>query len=1048
MALESTRTLAQLSAYWEAHLPSSDWTDTPALSHLQPYLARELLDDRGKDRLGARAAWRAVLAGCAEGERPASLSLERSQHEYLCSEDAKTLKIERTWDVDSFLARVTTPAVHVDHFEFYVKPAFGSQWTQDARITFRGQKVHTMKQLRLGWSGSSRGRGFFWHVFFPHMPTSYDRPVSEPAARQRSQIDLTTMLTQSQQAVWLDRIVFPALAASCPSQVKQHWPTSSADVFSKAKVKGEKYITGQDGDIDLHYSIPGEYVEAFWAAVLANAQDATCRHFNDPLFVLVAHDLKLRTMRRTPAQARDAFVALMKSTFTYHEETFPPDDQWLDFGSEDTPTDRPGPGVTLLRRRSCLEHWVQRWACPQSSGATKSTARFWNWAMTRDAGSADLELGTTNVLRQHGGMAYFKAYNIAKNLFTTPLKDYMPFDNPQFESLVFSDQMREEWYRANAGRGPSISRTATLGRFLESKQRLHSAFVGPCSPHGTRVFGVRQEYRIKIRTFHDLHLDNEPCCLAPAHEGDSPVQMVPSSLPQSILGRWAGQVFGFARPFPAASAPPLPAATHLPFWILPTSDVMDFAARELGRWILAAESLLYSLSSPVPEADQLLYSVAVGIFLRSLRLSVCGLHAPRAAAMWLTTLKAGKHQRRRGRPVKSESDPEGPRKRGLGYQDCLERTGMMWLPSDMFTWLPHPHVTPEAFQSIGLPGNALQQSLRRGNRVELQMRMLNGLHRCFHARLQKVTDPLLASDDALDQRQQVFRLGAELVVAAFVGDVFHLLACREFNVQGAKDWQLQRLVQDLTPDESKGLCGLTYNMLAKVLGQAPRLSRALPSTSGQTNRNGTAKAFAQYNTGRWADKVFGLFAWHPGKDRTPGWLNYPFRRLQDRLCGIIRATVDDNAVEEFRDRVKTTAAHHLWIIPQYTTSTMSHLWKAQPGTCSETATKMKQVSALHRTNWHIPCLPFPHEIDTESEASDSDDDDGLNLKQRSARHRLCQSSLPLLSIKDRRDPEVNSDESETGAVYIPKDPSEFGLRFRLTLAADVWAEVSQQTMVV
>ena len=111
--------------------------------------------------------------------------------------------------------------------------------------------------------------------------------------------------------------------------------------------------------------------------------------------------------------------------------------------------------------------------------------------MTREAGSAELELGLTNVLRQHGGLAYYKSYNIAKNLFTTPLKGYMPFDNPHFESLAFSDTVLKEWYRASNGRSYTISRSAILKGFERTKERLYDAFVRAFSPEGTRNFGVR-----------------------------------------------------------------------------------------------------------------------------------------------------------------------------------------------------------------------------------------------------------------------------------------------------------------------------------------------------------------------------------------------------------------------------------------------------------------------------------------------------------------------------------------------------------------------------
>ncbi len=49
--------------------------------------------------------------------------------------------------------------------------------------------------------------------------------------------------------------------------------------------------------------------------------------------------------------------------------------------------------------------------------------------MTRDAGSIAVELLSQNTLRREGKMALSKAYNVFKNLYSTPLKGYGPFNN-------------------------------------------------------------------------------------------------------------------------------------------------------------------------------------------------------------------------------------------------------------------------------------------------------------------------------------------------------------------------------------------------------------------------------------------------------------------------------------------------------------------------------------------------------------------------------------------------------------------------------------------
>lgn len=67
----------------------------------------------------------------------------------------------------------------------------------------------------------------------------------------------------------------------------------------------------------------------------------------------------------------------------------------------------------------------------------------------RDAGSATVALQLTNTWRVQDGITYNKAYNLHKDLFTTPMKGVRPFQLPQLEGLGYAQKLLDEWYEKN-----------------------------------------------------------------------------------------------------------------------------------------------------------------------------------------------------------------------------------------------------------------------------------------------------------------------------------------------------------------------------------------------------------------------------------------------------------------------------------------------------------------------------------------------------------------------------------------------------------------------
>lgn len=329
--------------------------------------------------------------------------------------------ITRTWDVDSFIARTTTLAAHKGGFSLAYKPPFLRRITQNPRILILGHQIQKLKQLRFGYGLYAGGFGYNTHIFFPKMTVGKS---SE------------THLTDRQQQIWLDRVIIPSLSAVCPSHVVQHHPRSYDEASTKSHVKTEGHPQGAVQPIDIRYTVPQQYLARFWSTILQTITglsliDPEIAPFCDPFLVISGHNLKLQTKSDSLEEVFQTYHEHLRTCFDFSTESFPLDECWL----EDTPSGPANMGLTILRKATCLEDWASAFACP-GSNRQLTQQQFFHWSMTKDAGSCSVALRQTNEWRSKSGMAYNKAYNLNKDVFATPFKDYKPFDNDQFEALA------------------------------------------------------------------------------------------------------------------------------------------------------------------------------------------------------------------------------------------------------------------------------------------------------------------------------------------------------------------------------------------------------------------------------------------------------------------------------------------------------------------------------------------------------------------------------------------------------------------------------------
>jgi hypothetical protein len=896
-----------LDEYCGYHLDLSyhDVESAPAGEHSQRRLLPHPLQSQSLlscDENSSRFPWRLLLAG---GDDPPRLSLVKAEQECLGLPGVTGLKIQRSCDVDSFLARITTLAAHRGGFNLAYYPPFLRRITQNQYIKIHGYKVHKMKNLRLGTGAFSQGLNYDCHVVFPHMPV--------PSKAE-------THLTDIQQAFWIDRIIVRALRHTCPNHIIQHHPRSFGDAKAKAVVKQEAFFQGSKQAMDPRYLIPEEFLSIFWEEVLRLVEAAVVAEperggeFRDLFLVVSGHDLKLIHGSSSGERTRSRFLHYLDTCFDFQPDIFPEDDCWLDFGWEDTPVDSDVP-VTLVRKASCLRYWTDRFQSPTGLSA-KINPQFFRWFLTRDAGSARVALGTTNVLHQEGGMAYHKAYSLHKDVFATPLKGHNPFGPVWLEGLAFSQENLDRWADAN---NPGSSgqnkqkRQALIHAAVATKTRLFAALTSSINTD----FGVRQEYRINIRLFHALDLSDE--VFVDDIDGDGEVE------------------------------------SHRPYWILSTTAVTRFVWVEIKRWLLGieflasrAEGKTRQINNVVTGSGQQLIDAAMMVaLLRSLRFSLAGDDPSKKHELWRDSYPGQRQIRDETRPRGFRWADSGVTMRGLNYQHSLNTYGVAWFPDDLVHW-ESLTFKPEIYKVVSFRRNGTAESFRNAAQAQRMIEKDELMIAHLKARLEALpTEQMTAGWNDGDQLKDGLRLASQLVIQAYILDV-----CQQLRERCRGDAASLQRIELLTQE---GLQGLSYTLVAKMLDHSPHI--IFPREVGVHGRarNGVAQ-FKGSSEGLWVDKLQGLFEWgdeamegRGGKRR--GWHHKRFRLLARRLYTVVMEVRGREVAEKFQGGLGGEAARHVWIIPQYDKDHFSVLRKKSKHHAAETREYIDSISELERTNW-------------------------------------------------------------------------------------------------
>lgn len=929
-------------------------------------------------------------------EEPVVLSLR--------AEEVKTeqldVRVYRRWDIDSFIAEMSSLGQHCLGFKMFYSPPFLSRITQNSRLKFRGYQLHKLKQLAMGEGLLSSGAGYTCHVHFPHMP------VSDQAE---------THLSHAAQRVWFEEIVLPALRDSCPVDIWNHHPCSFDDIQGKANVKSEAFVQGAKQAIRIGYNVPQQYLDSFWQRIveLANAyrppMGQFAGQFRNPLLAVSGHGLKLFTKADSVEEAAQQYLTHLGEIFSFDLED-PEWQCWVDLAAEDTPQ-CDTEAITLIWKPWCLDQWASGFVSSKAKAQHVKITSY-RWQSTRDGGSSSVELLPSNSYHRDGLMAYHKAYNLNKEMFATPLKGHVPLSHQQFDGLAFSKELIEKWYAFNHCH-PHTAAKSIRADLIAAYKKSTSRISDVLRDASSYPFGVRQEYRVHIQLLRHLatcgaeharpqsdrspSLPASPRDTSPDIDSPSPTEDMPARStshasshchsPKLTAVNFAQSKRGAAqRRIPSSEnlsrSNSTPIALHKPYWVLPTRTVNQFIAAQTNRWLLLIDTIIATTNSTmngtlsVPDETQLLNGITVSSVLQILRYNFHGDRAnmnPLLLSKWRRRKNGGPTRQDEGPTDETESEFSSQDEdkggdvgssHGLGLDRIIQLHGTAWLPRELFHWhTPTPCMSQEAIQEQSLARSRFQQTFRHSHTIQQRIEDEGVVFQCLRKLLTEQTE------GSSMKRRLALEVAAQMVVRAYVQEVIRILANRwDHSTAGVGTTRrLREFVKhcNLTANEAAGLDGLTYGFVEKMVGSDLRLVEVRADRSNSKARNGVSQ-LAKYNTGLWADKVFGLFDFDDpaiGDTKRRGWEKASFRQLYQRLYHFLSQQVSRGAALAFTQKVKTCSSQKLLIILHYDLDKLSVLYKASKHHASGTKEKIADLTELERTNWVIPQIAKEYRAD-------------------------------------------------------------------------------------
>ncbi|KAH7465422.1 hypothetical protein FOMA001_g17003 [Fusarium oxysporum f. sp. matthiolae] len=373
-----------------------------------------------------------------------------------------------SFDIDSILGFVTSPATAVHGIQFYSAPQYVQNISTDVHLTLdrvdpdpeRPRLIPSrLKDVPHFIFARAEGADFItFHLFIPHLPCSRN----------------FNRLTDEQLSRWFDDIFYPAVRQVYDVDRLQHLPASYRHALATCrapKVEDRLLETPSYGtQLRMTYFLPPQGLQQLWDRILAAVWQPGLQDFRDLELFIEAKGTKL--LFQYPDAPSDLLAVMENFDCKLHHvldfSYICSDRLYIDVGKETCPLQDSVPS-------------------PEAQTIPKSGQNFYYESMLRDDGGMTTLTPPTSRLRR-GGILYGQMYSLTKEIVDAART--FPFQNPDLRHLALDPQLRNG-VQSIYGK-PVSGKDITDRAYLASKRRCHYGLTDSKQ----RSFGIREEYRI------------------------------------------------------------------------------------------------------------------------------------------------------------------------------------------------------------------------------------------------------------------------------------------------------------------------------------------------------------------------------------------------------------------------------------------------------------------------------------------------------------------------------------------------------------------------
>ncbi|KAK7592042.1 hypothetical protein V3481_006677 [Fusarium oxysporum f. sp. vasinfectum] len=338
-----------------------------------------------------------------------------------------------SFDIDSILGFVTSPATAVHGIQFYSAPQYVQNISTDVHLTLdrvdpdpeRPRLIPSrLKDVPHFIFARAEGADFItFHLFIPHLPCSRN----------------FNRLTDEQLSRWFDDIFYPAVRQVYDVDRLQHLPASYRHALATCRApKVEDRLLETPSyrtKLRMTYFLPPQGLQQLWDRILAAVRQPGLQDFRDLELFIEAKGTKL--LFKYPDTPSDLLAVMENFDCKLHHvldfSYICSDRLYIDVGKETCPLQDsvPSPEAqTYLWRRCCIRNHLDHL---YDGRIPKSGQNFYHESMLRDAGGMTTLTPPTSRLRR-GGILYGQMYSLTKEIVDAART--FPFQNPDLRHLA------------------------------------------------------------------------------------------------------------------------------------------------------------------------------------------------------------------------------------------------------------------------------------------------------------------------------------------------------------------------------------------------------------------------------------------------------------------------------------------------------------------------------------------------------------------------------------------------------------------------------------